>query len=670
MYGWMGKVLKVDLSSGDISEINTEKYVPDFIGGYGLALKLIWDETAGKEFPKEFDAGAPLVFATGPLAGTPSPAAGRTEVAGMAPQGYPIPWIADSGFGGDFATKMKFSGYDAILIVGKSNGPKYILVEDGKAEIMNATYIWGLYTIKAQQSLLQRHGLDSAIATIGPAGENLVRISVITTKTENAAGQGGFGAVMGSKNLKAIVVKGNQKIGIAKPDVLIEEVKKITAEFANGNPKGTGMTRPLSQPDPTARYTVRKHSGCTSCGECMSTTDAFPDYYEGVQQRWTGTGMISGDMHCIGRNAPWLLDNDQNDKEEAFEFNKLAEYLGINHWELFAGMNWFIQNCYNDGKLTELMGEKLSLNKNGPAVFPKTTGYSQCYTGFPQELAVKFIKAIAYRKGDGDIFAEGSPRAEEKLGIQDEAWKTHKHGYGPHWDGRYLHFINYPLWVIAALLWATWGRDPNNSTHCCVENYFNAVREWGRGPIPYNQLKVIGKKVYGTEDAFTGWGNDADLGYKDKEFVVIYHQHRSMMKTSLPVCDWMFPMTWSTKTPDNVGDYEAEVRLFNAVTGQNNTLEDMLKSAERCINVLRSLHVRQGRTRKNDESVIRYFKEQQSMHPNEIQTLDSAKFGTLLDKYYERRGWDKVKGWPTKEKLESLSLKDVSDELARTGNLP
>jgi len=143
-----------------------------------------------------------------------------------------------------------------------------------------------------------------------------------------------------------------------------------------------------------------------------------------------------------------------------------------------------------------------------------------------------------------------------------------------------------------------------------------------------------------------------------------------MMKTSLPVCDWMFPMTWSTATSDNVGDYEAEVRLFNAVTGQNYTLDNMLTSAERCINVLRSLHVRQGRTRKDDESVIRYFTEQKSNHPNEIQSLDPAKFGTLLNKYYERRGWDKVKGWPTKEKLESLSLKDVSDELARTGNLP
>jgi len=659
MNGWMGKILRVDLSDGEIGEIDTEKYVPEFIGGYGMALKLMWDELSGKPVPKEFDPEAPLIFSTGPLAGTPAPSSGRTEVACMAPQSYPICWVTDSGFGGDFAMKMKLAGYDAIMFVGRSDRPSYVYVHDGDVELLDGSSLWGLYTIKTQQLLMRKHGADCAIATIGPAGENLVRLAVILTKTENVAGQGGFGAVMGSKNLKAVVVKGSERVRVARPDVLIEEVKKIASELPKGCPKGTGVLRPLSDSDRRGRYTTRKHSGCTSCGECMMNTDAFPDYYEGVQQRWTGTGMISGDMHCVGRSAPLLLDNDWDDKEEAFEFNKLADMLGLNHWELFAGMNWFIQNCYNDGRLTELMGEKLTLNKSGPAVFPK----SQAWTGFTQSLAAKFIRAIAYRIGDGDVFAEGSPRAAEKLGLKDMVWRTHKHGYGPHWDGRYLHFISYPLWVISALLWATWGRDPFNSTHCAVEGYYNAVREWGRGPVPYSQLKVIGQKVYGTEDAFSGWGNDLELGYKDKEIVAIYHQHRSMMKTSLPVCDWMFPMTWTTATPDMVGDYEAEVRLFNAVTGNSWTLEEMLTSAERCVNVLRALHVRQGRTRKDDESVTDYFKEQPSMHRNEIQTLDLSRFSALLDRYYERRGWDKRTGAPTREKLESLGLKDVASEL-------
>ncbi|MCD6089851.1 hypothetical protein J7K07_09085 [Candidatus Bathyarchaeota archaeon] len=669
-YGWMGKILRVDLSTEKITEINTDKYVPDFIGGYGMALKLIWDETAGKPFPGEFDPEAPLIFATGPLAGTPAPTAGRCEVAGIAPQGYPKPWIADSGFGGDFATKMKFAGYDAIMIVGKADEPKYLYIEDRSAEILDASNLWGLYTHKTQQALMEKHGSDVAIATIGPAGENLVRLSIITTKTENAAGQGGFGAVMGSKKLKAIVVRGSCKVRVARPDVLIKEVKRIAAEIPTGNTSGSGLPDKLVQPDPRGRYIMRMHSGCIACGECSMP---FQHYYEGVQQRWTGTGIVSGDVHCVGYCAPWLLDNNWEDAEKIAEFNKFAEWLGINHWEIFAGMNWFIQNCFNDGKLTKLMGEKLNLNKEGPAVYPKVTSedpYKQAWAGFPEELAVKFLKAIAYREGDGDIFAEGTPRAAEKLGLQDEVWKTHKHGYAPHWDGRYLHFIHYPMWVISALVWATWGRDPFDSTHCAVQNYHRAVKEWGGGPVPYEQLKVIGRKIYGTEYAFAGWPNDPELGYRDKEIVVIWHQHSSIVKTSLPLCDQVFPLTWSTATPDMVGDYTAGVRLLNAVTGLDWTFDDLYKAAERCINVLRALHVRQGRTREHDESVIRYFQEQPSVYPDEIQTLDPDKFRALLDRYYERRGWDKRTGWPTREKLEELNLKDVADELARLGKLP
>lgn len=114
MNGWMGKILRVDLSDGEIGEIDTGKYVPEFIGGYGMALKLMWDELSGKPVPKEFDPEAPLIFSTGPLAGTPAPSSGRTEVACMAPQSYPICWVTDSGFGGDFAMKMKLAGPIAL----------------------------------------------------------------------------------------------------------------------------------------------------------------------------------------------------------------------------------------------------------------------------------------------------------------------------------------------------------------------------------------------------------------------------------------------------------------------------------------------------------------------------------------------------------------------------
>jgi hypothetical protein len=161
-------------------------------------------------------------------------------------------------------------------------------------------------------------------------------------------------------------------------------------------------------------------------------------------------------------------------EEENFEMGKFIDQLGLNCWEIYEGTNWFIQNCQNDGKLSTLMGEKVVLNPNGPAVYPKT----DWNTGMPTDLAVKWIKGITYREGEGNIWAEGTPRAAAIMGLSDEVWKTHKHGYGPHWDGRYVQFSHYPVWVYAALDWATQGRDPFNQEHGYPERYASFVKEW------------------------------------------------------------------------------------------------------------------------------------------------------------------------------------------------
>jgi len=664
MNGYAGEILKVNLTTNVIQTLDTSQYVPDFIGGYGIALKLIWDETVGKPFPSEYSPDAPLVIATGPCAGTPAPTSGRSEVVGIAPQGYPQPWVADSGFGGDFAKQLKFAGYDAILLVGQAPSLTYLYIEDGNAELRDASSLQGLTTLDTQEMLMQAHGREAAIASIGPAGENLVRLAIIEAKTENAAGQGGFGAVMGSKKLKAIVVNGGRcAIQVARPDVLLYETRKIADELPQGSTAGIGLPRKLLTQYP--RYCVRKQSGCTSCGEC---TMPFQDYYENVPMHYIGTGMLSGVYHCVAAAAPALLKGNTDIEAGGFEIAKLCDWLGLNEWEMFEGMNWFIQNCYNAGGLQTLMGQDLSLNQNGPAVYPKEE--AEAYLGFTPEQAVQFIQAMAYRKGDGDIFAEGTPRAAEKLGLQDLVWQTHKHGYGPHWDGRYLHFVHFPMWVISAALWGTRGRDPMNSTHGAVQNYHRAVKEWtDDGPIPYEQLKVIGRKVYGTEYAFAGWPDDEEMGYRDKEIVVIWHENRHVMKCSLPVCDQSFPMTYSTATSDMVGDFTAEVRLFNAVVGTDWSLDDMHKATERCYNVLRALHIRQGRTRLEDDSIIRYFEEQPSMYPDEPQRLNPDLYRQMMDRYYDRRGWSTESGFPTRAKLHGLGLDDVADELAREGKL-
>ena len=159
---------------------------------------------------------------TGPLTGTLAPASGRLEICGKAPQSYPTTHYTRSSMGGHWGPELKYAGFDGVIIYGRASSPVYLWIEDGEAEIMDAEWLWGLDTFTTQKKLIERHGKRTQVCCIGQAGENLVRIAVIQSGIENAAGQGGFGAVMGSKKLKAIAVRGSGGVKIAKPKQLIE----------------------------------------------------------------------------------------------------------------------------------------------------------------------------------------------------------------------------------------------------------------------------------------------------------------------------------------------------------------------------------------------------------------------------------------------------------------
>jgi aldehyde:ferredoxin oxidoreductase len=685
MYGgYVGKILRVDLSTGRTSELDTSRYVPDFIGGIGMGYKILWDET--NENTTEWSPENALIFATGPCSGTPTPTSARSEVIGIAPQGYPVPWAAVSGFGGDFGPKLKFAGYDAIVITGKAAKPTYLYVGENDIQVNDGEFLWGMTSFTTQDALARKHGDEVAVVCIGPAGENKVRWATIQSRSENAAGQGGFGAVMGDKNLKAIVVKpGTAKVKVARPEQLVKEVVKVSKEICPAGQHKLPVVDndyPYAETKGMGRYGVRNQScAYSACSGGAKDDHDLPRYFSKVPRKYTGTGSVSGVMYCVGQCSPWLLDNDWGKVERSVEFNKLCDELGLNVWEMFAGMGWFWQNCQQAGQLDRILGEKVELNRKGPAIYPK----KDRSTGAPPEFAAKFIKAVAYREGEGDIWAEGTSRAADKLGLSDYAWKTHKHGYAPHWDGRHLQHVKSPVWIVSALGWATQGRDPYDQQHGYVERYTSHVTEWapfgeGKGKkgfpswfgdktISYREACEAGAKIYGAPNANEGW-DKPELGYVDKEYVATWHERCAIMKSSVPVCDRQFPLLFDAKQPDNVGDIDAEVRLFNAVVGTNWSLKDMHKACERAFNVMRALHVRQGRTRTHDESIIPYF-QQPANWPDEPapQELDARKFKELLENYYKLHGWDTATGYPTRAKLEEMGLRDVANELARLGKL-
>ena len=218
---YAGAILRVDLSSGETSREETGRYSHLFVGGDGIAMKIMWDEISPGTHP--FDPNNRLVFMTGPLTGTLAPTSGRFEICTKAPGVDPF-MPTRSGIGGYFGPELKFSGYDGLIVQGKAEKPSLLEIFDGRVRVVEASELWGLDAFEAQKAIGRKYGKGVRALCIGPAGENLVHFSAIISDSGYAAAKAGMGAVMGSKNLKAIVVKGSGGLKIARPEEFLSSV--------------------------------------------------------------------------------------------------------------------------------------------------------------------------------------------------------------------------------------------------------------------------------------------------------------------------------------------------------------------------------------------------------------------------------------------------------------
>ncbi|MDD3024779.1 MAG: aldehyde ferredoxin oxidoreductase N-terminal domain-containing protein, partial [Syntrophomonadaceae bacterium] len=474
LFGWMGKILRVDLTNRIISYINTEQYVPKYIGGQGIMHRIAWEE-----IPKgigAFDPRNKLMIMTGPLTGTLAPTSGRAECCSIAAQGFPEQYT-HSGIGGWFPAKLKYAGFDGIIIEGMAASPCYLWVNNGEVEIKNADRLWGLGTYDTQNELKKIHGNSVSSVCIGPAGENKSRIAVIITDTENAFGQGGFGGVAGSKNLKAICVDGKKKVKIARPDELL----RIRAEVSwppENNPEREDNCFFRNFDSGSYPQKWSKKACSHSCyGSCFYEFKDVPAA--------TRPGAFSGQIGCIAYNAiEWANEKGGSTSplwplwsqtfKGGFETSWLCNQYGLNNWEIYAGMvPWLVMGNRMGVITEELYGGPINPNKT--------------------EWWAEFLHRIAYREGFGDILSEGVNRAIDILGKKEfgetmytgtrlcgmepdpkaktlqvntpislqEAW-----GYAEHHSGRGVHsFRSFPNWLLWALAWLTDTRDPFDNKH-------------------------------------------------------------------------------------------------------------------------------------------------------------------------------------------------------------
>ena len=656
MYGWTGKVLRVDLSSGKISSIDTSQYVPQYIGGLGVAAKIAWDELKPGTGP--FDPDNMLMVMVGPLTGTLASGAGRVEVMGIAPQQRPSVF-SRSGMGGHWGPELKYAGFDGVVVQGKATNPVYIWINDGEVEIRDASGIWGTGTYACTTALRTKHGPKTRVIACGQAGERLCRIAVVQTETGNAAGQGGYGAVMGSKNLKAIAVRGTGGVRLAKPAEFLELC--LSASREGESPTFPGVEVPgvevnsfmeYGQPE-REKTSYRRHK----CGFCI--THCIHAIHMNVPGEAT-SGVYTTVKHCWGYSASYRAH---------IEARAITSDYGINGWEVAYGIIPWLQLCRQHGLINEIDGVEIPVPE-------KPIEYLEDCAPCSAEFLKVLLYNITFRTGPiGDALADGACYAADRLfggkgkPLLDRIYPRHA-GQTEHWAGHWGPggTVYYPWWLPPILQWCVDTRDPaNDSIHQWTEHVQFYLTQSGpdQGPFPLEKVRAVSAKVYGNPDVC-----DPAFEYdppETKAIPAIWHHNRGMIVNSLVLCDYEHARVFSRLSEDGAADTALMSKLLSAGTGIETSEQELDKAGERIFNLLRAIDIRNyDRDRKVDEQTIDGF-----MYPGKDDSvmMDRDKFLKLLDKYYELRNWDKKSGRPNRAKMEELGLKEAADELEAIGKL-
>jgi aldehyde:ferredoxin oxidoreductase len=677
IYGWVGKILRVDLTTGETGYVDTAPYTEQFIGGRGLASKIYWDEVPPG--CGAFDPENKLIFTTGPATGTIVPTAGRVNLTFKSPRTYPNESYAHSSAGGHWGPELKFAGFDGVIVEGKAREPVYLWIDDGKVEILDAKSLWGLDTFATQRKIEERHGPKTRSYVIGIAGEKLSRNAVVLTDTDSAFGDGGPGGVMGSKLLKAIAVRGTGGIAVARPKELLDkthslcrlitrkEGEKEPAHFLRGMGgwSGTQLEEEALKGDVEIGF-----ASCYMCPVACRRAVKFRD-----------NALPSGTAQCAAMEGySHLAQKHYGGKfwgRRSFKVSQLVNMYGIGAREVMwrnassedrGGLNW-IEDCYLNGILTE-----------------ENTGLPLSTFG-QEEFIEEYLRKVANREGIGDLLADGVPRTAEHIRdhpdefnltpenaakayeLYEKATDPRMGGYysrGGRFGGYTMHrwgATEYPDGIlihspVSQILHAVDVRDAATQHDYTVHILCGHRPEIPAGSDVWKKaLETFSDKWFGDKYALR-----AD-SYDYKPEIAIFSQHLAMEKAGLILCDWIFPFVYSAYTPGHLGDREltAPSELFSAVTGIDRTRDEMWLAAERCWNLERAINCREGRRREDDWLLPGFFDLVDPLG----HTIDRDEFKKALDRYYQLRGWDPETGIPTRAKLVELDLADVADELER-----
>ncbi len=635
MYGWMGKILQVNLTDATISVIDSKPYVERYLGGRGVGLSLYWERV--KPETKAFDPENCLIFTIGPIVATGAQGATMTSVVGKSPATVPEGFCYGNltGFvGGEF----KKAGYDGLIIQGRAERPVYLLIEDDKVEIKDASDMWGLNGYRTSELLLEAHGNKTKWIAIGQAGENLVK-TALALATHDCTVSAGFGAVMGSKNLKAIAVKGTHKIPVAQPETLTS-LNRYTFRIS----KRIRLTIPpyIAGTKHAEKLEVIGKGGCYLCGlECVAGIFRYAKKYVGHRK-----------CESVEYYLPWAYGKEDEPIETFFYAPVKANDYGYDSWEMNSICNW-LYDCYQAGALTE-----------------EETGLPLSEIG-SGEFLDKLMHAIANREGIGKILAEGLYRGSQQASPRARALL--RRSVAPIGQAYIFCPRAYP---IMALFYPFEPRVHHINYH---DVSFVHVA-WTHEQLEPGSTGVTNALV--RRIAREMWNNEAAgdfSNYEGQPMAAKTIQNRTYIKESLGLCDWAYPISYSFNTPDHFGDPKIEARLFTAVTGiPAEVLEEI---GERIYNLQRLILLREGRRTPEADYPPEYlFTEplESPLHggftvpgPGEstVDTLgailDRERYMAMLREFYRLRGWDEETGQPYKETLDKLGITGYSPDYVK-----
>jgi len=610
LHGYAGRILHVDLNTGKtrVEPLN-EDYAKKYIGGIGLGMRLwLANSKAGVE---PFSPENPLVLALGPISGTMFPTAGNGHAfVSKSPETFAI---GEAVAHGTFGAEMKRAGYDAVILKGKSEKPVYLWIDDDSIQLLDASSLMGKSPAETEDAIKDDLGdYYIRVAAIGLAGEKLSRIACIINEKTRAAGRTGLGAVMGSKNLKAIAVRGTRDIVPAKPDEFMDMVKEFHERMKG---PATQKYRTLGTPEnilvhnalhcmPTRNYNnahfegadrvsgevlnekfVAKIIGCSSCAMRCEHEVVVPEGpYKGTMTRMEYETLWAMGPYCgIDR-----LDTVIKGMELANHYGMDAISAGV-----IAG---FAMDCYENGILTQKDLDGMEANFGN------------------SEALLQLLEKMGNRQGIGDILAEGVRIAGQKIGKGADKLAQHIKG---------LEVTGYDLRCLktAALGFAVSFRGADHNRHGAyafdVKGKVNRLKaEKGRGKMVRDM-----EDVYALIDSFIVCKFSRGTYYKEMEDMA---------------------------------------KLYNLVTGIEMTPEELKKSGERINTVARLINIREGLGRKDDTLP---WKVMNMPIPDEGPVkgakVTQEELDLLLDDYYESRGWT-LEGVPTTAKLQELGMDDLS----------